>query len=122
MRRMNPIRDLRSSAAVCLAFTMFILTSAGQTATIDADRPTVLITGSNRGIGFAFAKHYAAEGWNVLATVRSPDRARELQALADTNEHIIIEQLDVTDYERIEELAEAYGDTLVDLLINNAGI
>ena len=44
--------------------------------------PTVLITGSNRGIGLAFAREYAEEGWNVIATARSPEAAEALQALA----------------------------------------
>ena len=38
----------------------------------EAERPTVLITGSNRGIGLGFARYYAAEGWNVIATCRKP--------------------------------------------------
>ena len=31
---------------------------------------TVLITGSNQGIGFEFARQYAARGWTVIATHR----------------------------------------------------
>lgn len=89
---------------------------------IDPNRPTVLVTGSNRGIGLAFARHYAAEGWNVIATARSPDRADELAALAAENEHVVVEQLDVTDYARIAELAADYAGTPIDVLINNAGI
>lgn len=89
---------------------------------IDPDQPTVLITGSNRGLGLAFARHYAAEGWNVIATTRSPNRAHDLAALAASNEHVIVEQLDVTDYARIAELAADYLGTPIDVLINNAGI
>src|SRR5262249_35010887 len=40
-----------------------------------------LITGANRGLGLEFARQYASEGWDVLATCREPRRARELQAL-----------------------------------------
>jgi NAD(P)-dependent dehydrogenase (short-subunit alcohol dehydrogenase family) len=29
--------------------------------------PTVMITGANRGLGFEFAKQYAAGGWRVFA-------------------------------------------------------
>ena len=46
----------------------------------DTEQPTVLITGSNRGIGLAFAQHYAAAGWNVIATARKPESAQELRA------------------------------------------
>ena len=91
-------------------------------ASLDASRPTVLVTGANRGIGLAFAQHYTSEGWNVLAAVRAPERATELLGLAETYEHLIIEQLDVTDNERILALAEAYSNTPIDVLINNAGV
>ena len=34
--------------------------------------PTVLITGCNRGIGLELARQYAAAGWEVHATTRTP--------------------------------------------------
>ena len=43
---------------------------------------TVLITGSNRGIGFEFVKQYAKRGWTVIATARKPEKAEALKALA----------------------------------------
>ena len=88
----------------------------------DVAQPTVLITGSNRGLGFAFAEHYAKRGWNVIATTRSPESAKELAALADEFERVRVEQLDVTDYAGITALADAYAGTAIDVLINNAGI
>jgi len=88
----------------------------------DAGRPTVLITGSNRGIGLAFTRHYAAAGWNVVATARSPDKAEELQALAANYPQLVIEQLDVTDLGRIAGLAKELDGVPVDLLINNAAV
>jgi len=84
--------------------------------------PTVFITGSNRGIGLEFAKQYAERGWNVIATARNPAAADELNELAAIYPGIIVEQLDVTDYERVDELAAIYADTPVDVLLNNAGI
>ena len=105
------------------AFALLIVAAGGaHGASIDADRPTVLITGSNRGIGLAFVQHYVAEGWNVLATARTPSRAEELNAIAEGYEHLLIEQLDVTDNERVAELAATYAGTPIDVLINNAGI
>ena len=89
---------------------------------LNSDQPTVLITGANRGIGLAFAKYYAAAGWNVIATARQPDAAAELTALATSGSVVVAEQLDVTDLERIKELAAQYADTPIDLLINNAAV
>jgi nucleoside-diphosphate-sugar epimerase len=40
---------------------------------------TVLITGSNRGIGLAFTKHYVAEGWKVIAAARDPQSATDVR-------------------------------------------
>ena len=84
--------------------------------------PTVLITGSNRGIGFEFTRQYAAKGWNVIATARRPDEATELKALAEEYPTISIEQLDVMDHAMIDLLAERYAGTPIDILLNNAGI
>ena len=55
-----------------------------ETARFKASQPTVLVTGSNRGLGLAFTEQYAALGWNVLATCRDPGAASDLRALAST--------------------------------------
>ena len=73
--------------------------------------PTVLITGSNRGIGLEFTRQYAERGWNVIATARNPETAAELNELAGKHDRIVVEQLDVTDFGRVDELAEIYADT-----------
>ena len=84
-------RRYRIAATVIVAMT---LTAVCQQAVskahsnvqrLDPAQPTVLITGSNRGIGFGFVQHYAAAGWNVIATARSPESAAELQAFAADN-------------------------------------
>ena len=99
------------------------VTWAEDTAEFGADYvPTVLITGSNRGIGLEFVKQYADRGWRVIATARKPGEADELNALAGENANIIVDQLDVTDFERVDALAEIYADTPIDLLLMNAGI
>lgn len=79
--------------------------------------PTVVITGANRGLGLAFARRLSADGFRVIGTARKPDAADELRSLG-----VRIEQLDVTDAASVRRLAEAIGDTPVDILINNAGI
>ena len=77
----------------------------------------MLITGANRGIGLELARQYTAAGWRVIGTARKPEQAAELRAL---NARVL--QLDVTDQQSIDRMAEELGDQTVDLLINNAGI
>ena len=96
-------------------------TFAGAHAQAESER-TVLITGSNRGIGLEFVKQYAALGWKVIATCRNPDGAEDLQKLAADYDNIIIEPLDLLDHEGIDALAERYSDQPIDVLLNNAGL
>ncbi len=74
--------------------------------------PTVLITGANRGLGLEFARQYAADGWDVVATAR--ESSPELDALG-----VRVEQLDMRDFAAVS----SFGDRLhsLDLLIANAG-
>ncbi len=82
---------------------------------------TVLITGTNRGIGLEFVKQYAERGATVIATARRPADAKELIALATRHPNVTIEALDVTDVIAIEALAKKYQGKPIDILINNAG-
>ncbi|MBT8421748.1 MAG: SDR family oxidoreductase [Gammaproteobacteria bacterium] len=91
-------------------------------ASADNHQRAVLITGSNRGIGFEFARQYAELGWLVIATARAPGAADALQALAADNANVVIEQLDVTDLAGVDALAEKYSDQRIDVLLNNAAI
>ncbi len=84
--------------------------------------PTVLVTGANRGLGYAFASEYAADKWRVIACCRSPGKASALKKLAEENDAVQIEALDITDDSAIAALAKKLKDTPIDLLINNAGI
>lgn len=87
-----------------------------------ATAKTVLVTGSNRGLGLEFVAQYAAMGWDVIATSRSPHDDDDLQALAADNDNIIIEQLDVTNLDEVAALAAKYQGTPIDVLMNNAGM
>jgi NAD(P)-dependent dehydrogenase (short-subunit alcohol dehydrogenase family) len=42
----------------------------------------VMVTGANRGLGLEFARQYAAEGWDVIATARDPKQSKELEQVA----------------------------------------
>jgi NAD(P)-dependent dehydrogenase (short-subunit alcohol dehydrogenase family) len=82
---------------------------------------TTLITGANRGIGLAFARQYAADGWQVLACTRQKSDALNRLA-ADYPGRVQVLTLDVADHEQIEALSLSLADAAIDLLINNAGI
>ena len=111
------------TAIVLMVLGAFIVGAAGP-ATQDAAQgtSTVLITGSNRGIGLELARGYAERGWMVIATCRTPSKATDLQAIADVHSNLVIEELDVTDDAEIAALAEKYQDQPIDILLNNAGI
>ena len=101
---------------LCLP-TRTVMAEAHGEAILADERPTVLITGANRGLGLEFARQYAANGWHVIGTARKPDAADDLKELG-----IRILQLDVTDQASVSSLADSLGDAPLDLLINNAGI
>jgi NADP-dependent 3-hydroxy acid dehydrogenase YdfG len=80
---------------------------------------TVLITGASTGIGKATAQLFQQQGWNVVATMRSPEKSSELSDLPN----VICLPLDVTKAETIQaaiDRAIAEFGT-IDVLINNAG-
>jgi NADP-dependent 3-hydroxy acid dehydrogenase YdfG len=82
-------------------------------------KKTILITGASSGIGKATAKFFNKKGWNVFATMRTPEKEQELNKLEDT----LVTKLDVTDLETInnavKEGIEKFGK--IDVLLNNAG-
>ncbi|MDF3065491.1 MAG: AraC family transcriptional regulator [Polyangiaceae bacterium] len=76
---------------------------------------TVLITGCSSGYGLETARYFHAQGWNVVATMRTPredvlPRAERLRVVA----------LDVTRPASIAAALEGAGP--IDVLVNNAGI
>ena len=92
-------------------------------AAFNKDASTVLITGSNHGLGLELARQYAAMGWNVIATARRPagdPGLKDLVAIRAAHPNLVIEQLDVTDTAMIKALAGKYRDQPIDVLLNNA--
>ena len=83
------------------------------------EQSTVLITGSNRGLGLALSKHYASENWRVIATCRQS--SHELDRLS-SHSNVQVETLDVGDEASIDGLSKRLKDRTIDVLINNAGI
>lgn len=83
---------------------------------------TVLITGTNRGIGLAFTKQYAEAGWKVLACCRTPASATALNALVAQHANITVFALDVSNFSQVDALAMQLKNVSIDVLINNAGV
>lgn len=77
---------------------------------------TALITGANRGIGFALTQEYLAQGWRVIGVCRTS--SPELSA----TEAQVIAGVDVTDADAIKDLVAKLQGAKIDLLINNAGV
>lgn len=80
---------------------------------------TILITGSSTGIGRAAAIKFQQEGWNVIATMRTPENEQELNKL----DNVFVSRLDVLDLDSIQASIDAgiekYGN--IDVVLNNAG-
>lgn len=83
---------------------------------------TVLITGTNRGIGLEFTAQYLARGDRVIATCRDVDAATDLKALGDAHESLQILPLDVASVDSMQAFLSQLGDTPIDIFINNAGV
>ncbi len=77
---------------------------------------TVLITGSNRGIGLELCRQCHARGDEVIAVCRSA--GQELEQLGVR----VIENIDVADGDDMAKLAAELEGLSIDILINNAGI
>jgi NAD(P)-dependent dehydrogenase (short-subunit alcohol dehydrogenase family) len=84
--------------------------------------PTILITGTSRGLGLECVRQYAAADWQVLACARRPADSVDLVALAaDYPQRIRLLTLDVTDHAAVDRLAVALEATPIDVLLNSAG-
>ncbi|GLR52667.1 SDR family oxidoreductase [Shinella yambaruensis] len=76
--------------------------------------PTILITGCSSGFGLETAKLFLERGWDVIATMRTPN-----EDLLPASKRLRVLALDVTDSTSITQAVEAAGH--IDVLVNNAG-
>jgi NAD(P)-dependent dehydrogenase (short-subunit alcohol dehydrogenase family) len=85
--------------------------------------PTILITGASRGLGLQLAREYASDGWRVIACVRTPAAAVDLNAAASrTQGGLTVHALDVTDHAQVDALARQFDGLPIDVLLNSAGV
>lgn len=76
---------------------------------------TVLITGCSSGYGLETARHFHAQGWTVIATMRTPR-----SDILPQSDRLRVLPLDVTNADSIASAIEAAGP--IDGLVNNAGV
>lgn len=105
-----------------LTVAALAMAAAFSSASAQTSPGTVLITGASQGHGLAFVEDYAARGWRVIATARSPDTATDLNALAAKNPNVAVERLDITDFAQVDALAAKYRGTAIDVLNLNGAI
>ena len=77
--------------------------------------PKILITGCSSGFGLATAQKFLDAGWDVVATMRTPQKD-----LLPSNDRLEILPLDVTSADSIADAVKAAGT--IDALVNNAGV
>jgi NAD(P)-dependent dehydrogenase (short-subunit alcohol dehydrogenase family) len=79
---------------------------------------TIFITGASTGLGKATARLFQLKGWNVIATMRNPEKEEELNHL----ENITLLPLDVTNLKQINStVAKAITIHPIDVVFNNEG-
>ncbi|CAI5448423.1 unnamed protein product [Caenorhabditis angaria] len=87
---------------------------------------SVLVTGTNRGIGLGFVKKLTEfpNIRHIFAACRDPENAQELKKIADPRIQII--QLDVTNDvsidSAVDNISKIVGSDGLTMLVNNAGI
>lgn len=90
-----------------------------------SEKTTALVTGANKGIGYAIAEGLGRLGWRVGVGARDPQRLEEAVArLREGGADAFAVPLDVTDDASVAAAADRLRDQegRLDVLVNNAGI
>jgi NAD(P)-dependent dehydrogenase (short-subunit alcohol dehydrogenase family) len=89
------------------------------------NKPIIVVTGGNRGIGFEVCRQLAQRGAQVILTARQAEASQEaVKTLAAQKLDVRFHALDVTDPASAAALRDYLQRTFgrLDVLINNAGI
>lgn len=86
---------------------------------------TALITGASLGLGYEFARIFAAEKYNLIIVARNKEKLEEtaLRLRTDYKIHVTVIPADLSDYHSAEQIyIKVMGLGMeVDVLVNNAG-
>ncbi len=83
---------------------------------------TVLITGSNRGIGYALAERFGQENSHLILTMRKVDSQIEKHMLSKGAASVKLIELDLSQPEKIDQFLIDAPKFKIDVLVNNAGL
>jgi uncharacterized protein len=87
---------------------------------------TALITGGTSGIGAAFARAYAARGYDLVLVARNPDRLDQTATILKDRYQAAVETItaDLGERDQVQRVADrlASAEQPVDILVNNAGV
>ena len=84
---------------------------------------TILVTGTNKGIGLEIVRQYLKEGFKVIATCRNLNKLDNLNKLLNSFPGMIsVYQMELLDEKSIESFSSKIKDIPIDIFINNAGV
>lgn len=89
---------------------------------LTSPRPSILLIGASRGLGYAMAEEFLNKGWQVTGTVRAGSGRTKLHGLAEAHPgKVEIEILDICDPGQLAALRQKLAGRIFDMLFVNAG-